>query len=426
MSKRRQRQWYRLENASKIFPANSNGRDSNVFRFACELREDVDPDILQAALDDTLTQFPFYRSILRRGFFWMYFEQSNLKARVHPENRPPCSRIFNPDVKSLLFDVSYYNKRINLEVFHALSDGAGAMHFLQQILWAYLAKKYGGTDDIEPLHYDASQFQRAEDSFNRHYRHDRPPKSRSKRIVAHTEKHSYLPQSRIQVLSAYTSLKDSLTVSKKYGVSLTVYLSAVLLEAYNESMTWKDRKRPVVLAVPVNLRRFFKSETTRNFFALVYVRYHFRNEEEDFSGILQSVREQFKEKVTAEHLTARIHRLVRVEHNPFVRGIPLFLKNPGLRIANYFVQKESTTTLSNLGQIELPTFCAEHVLGFQVYVGTERTQLTLCSYQDQLSLNFSTSFADLEVQRAFFRRLAADGLTLCLSTSEADSKEQDK
>ena len=35
--------WWRLDNAAKIFPSTSSAHDSKVFRFFCELVEDVEP-----------------------------------------------------------------------------------------------------------------------------------------------------------------------------------------------------------------------------------------------------------------------------------------------------------------------------------------------------------------------------------------------
>ena len=39
---------------------------------------------------------------------------------------------------ALLFQVSYDKNRINFEVYHALTDGTGAMHFLQELVQNYL------------------------------------------------------------------------------------------------------------------------------------------------------------------------------------------------------------------------------------------------------------------------------------------------
>ena len=64
--------WSRLENAAKIFPSTTSREDTKVFRFTCELTEMVQEAPLQAALEETLEFFPFYRYSLRRGLFWYF------------------------------------------------------------------------------------------------------------------------------------------------------------------------------------------------------------------------------------------------------------------------------------------------------------------------------------------------------------------
>ena len=58
------------------------------------------------------------------------------------EKKPPCSRLYIPDKKSLLFEVSYYENRINFEVYHALTDGTGARNFLQELVQNYLILRH--------------------------------------------------------------------------------------------------------------------------------------------------------------------------------------------------------------------------------------------------------------------------------------------
>ena len=86
-------EWTKLDNAAKIFPPNSNERDTKVFRFVCELKDDIDRNILQEAVDKTLLLFLFYQSVLRRGAFWYYFEQTELRPEVAEEYKLPCSML---------------------------------------------------------------------------------------------------------------------------------------------------------------------------------------------------------------------------------------------------------------------------------------------------------------------------------------------
>ena len=64
--------WRRLDNAAKIFPSASTGHDTTVFRFYCELNENVEHKYLQDALTKTIGQFPIFRSVMKKGLFWYY------------------------------------------------------------------------------------------------------------------------------------------------------------------------------------------------------------------------------------------------------------------------------------------------------------------------------------------------------------------
>ena len=130
--------WRKLDNAALAFPLVTGKNDTRVFRFYCQLKEEVNGEILQAALDQTMEKYPLFQAVLRKGLFWFYLEHRDIRAVVKPETEPPCSRLYIPDKKSLLFQVSYDKNRINFEVFHALTDGTGAMHFLQELVQDYL------------------------------------------------------------------------------------------------------------------------------------------------------------------------------------------------------------------------------------------------------------------------------------------------
>ena len=67
---KRNKKWIKLDNAAKIFPPTCTKRDTKVFRFVCELKEPIDKNILQHALDKTVDAFPLYNSVLKKGIFW--------------------------------------------------------------------------------------------------------------------------------------------------------------------------------------------------------------------------------------------------------------------------------------------------------------------------------------------------------------------
>lgn len=135
-------QWRKLDNAALAFPAVTGKNDTRVFRFYCELKEEIKEETLQEALERTLEKYPLFRAVLRKGLFWFYLERRDIPAVVKKEAGAPCSGLYIPDKKTLLFRVSYYKNRINFEVFHALTDGTGAMHFLMELVKNYLQETH--------------------------------------------------------------------------------------------------------------------------------------------------------------------------------------------------------------------------------------------------------------------------------------------
>ena len=216
-------QWRKLDNAALAFPAVTGKNDTRVFRFYCKLKEEVDGDILQQALERTIEKYPLYQAVLRKGLFWFYLEQREIKATVKKEDRPPCSKLYIPDKKSLLFEVSYEKERINFEVFHALTDGTGAMKFLKELVKNYLI--YAHTEEEFPdlpEEEDVTEKDHEEDSFSQYYS-EKIPKLKEKKETAARIPGRRLPQEEMHITEAVISVKETLEKSRKYGVSLTIF-----------------------------------------------------------------------------------------------------------------------------------------------------------------------------------------------------------
>ncbi|HLS33706.1 MAG TPA: alcohol acetyltransferase, partial [Brevibacterium sp.] len=134
--------WVRLDNASNIFLAARSDADPKVFRVSAELDHDVDPHLLQTALDEVYDRYPLYHAVMRRGVFWYYLQESRLRPAVTPEAEHTCAALYQVDRRSLLFRVVHHERRVSLEVFHALSDGTGALWFLTDLLDAYVGLRH--------------------------------------------------------------------------------------------------------------------------------------------------------------------------------------------------------------------------------------------------------------------------------------------
>ena len=100
------KRWSKLDNAAKIFPSTIEKTDTRVFRFYCELTEDINPKILQVAVEHTLENFPNFKMTMKRGAFWYYLEEVDIIPIVNIESRAVCSNIYDENKKDLLLGQS--------------------------------------------------------------------------------------------------------------------------------------------------------------------------------------------------------------------------------------------------------------------------------------------------------------------------------
>ena len=399
--------WRKLDNAALAFPLVTGENDTRVFRFYCQLKEEVDSDILQQALDRTMEKYPLFQAVLRKGLFWFYLEHSHIRALVKPETEPPCSRLYIPDKKSLLFQVSYYKERINFEVFHALTDGTGAMHFLQELVQNYLIlahpkknfpeigrDKKTGRGNIE------------EDSFSQYYSSD-IPKNREKKKAAVKLKGEKLVHSDMHISEVVLSVKEIHQKARSYGVSITVLLTAVMLCSIREEIPKNQQKRPVTLMIPVNLRNYFPSQSMTNFFGWIEVGYTF-SDTTTFEEVLADVKRQFEQELEKDKIAMHMNDYVRIEKNIFVRAVPLEIKKYFLMIGANLGSRSITAVYSNIGIIRLPEEYREYIRHFGIFASTNSLQMCSCSYGDEMVLGFTSKIPDDSIQRNFRRMLSEE------------------
>lgn len=264
----RTRRWYRLDNAARIFAALASRRTTTVFRVAATLTDRIDDGVLQDALDTVMPRFPCYRVRLRAGLFWHYLEEVSGRPLVQEERLAPCRPMVRARDGSWLFRVLTFGRRIAVEFSHVLTDGAGALSFLQTLVAEYLARKglTSATDGAIHRPTATPHPEEAEDSYRRFYDPSVPPPRREERAYRlHTEP---LPVDQYRVLLGSVPMAALRDLSRKHTATVTELLTAVLLAAFLDHVQTRRARarRPLRVMVPVNLRKLFPSRTMRNFF----------------------------------------------------------------------------------------------------------------------------------------------------------------
>mgnify|MGYP002679271104 FL=1 len=402
--------WRKLDNAALAFPLVTGKNDTRVFRFYCQLKETVDGEILQQALDQTMKKYPLFQAVLRKGLFWFYLERRDIHATVKQEKRPPCSSLYIPDKKSLLFQVSYHNNRMNFEVFHGLTDGTGAMNFLEELVQNYLILAHPETELPRVEHEEEiTPGDQEEDSFSQYYSSE-IPRNKEKKPAAVKLKGEKLVHSDMDITEVILNVKETLAKARSYGVSITILLTAMLLCSIQEEIPRNRQKKPVTLMIPVNLRNYFPSQSMGNFFGWIEVGYVFE-ENTSFEEVLFSVKQQFQEQLQKDKIAMNMNGYVRIEKNPFVRVVPLEIKKFFLMAGANLGSRSITAVYSNIGIIRLPEEYKEYIERFGIFASTDSLQLCSCSYGNQLVLGFTSKIPDDSIQRNFMKMLKKEEIS---------------
>lgn len=384
-----------------------------VFRYSATMADPVDQDALQRALDETVEDFPSFAVTLRTGFFWRYLQEADA-PRVHPEDGPICAPLHTGRA-SVLIRVTYYHDRINFEISHMVSDGRGALAFFKALLGAYVGERYGVTvsDDGTPT---PSRSQRVEDAFDKNYE---PGKGGGK-----MEWLPYrIPGPKLYedptYLEFHLPVKPVIDLAHQWGVSLTSVVITAMLLSVRQGMARRDvGKRVLRVGVPVDLRDAFGSQTTRNFFGMVYLSLPTTQAIPHPKDFAREVQRALTREVLPDNVKRRMNTMIRLEKNPFLRLSPVFMKDVVLRLADQ-EKRTVTTTVSNLGVVRLPPEVAAHVRNVNIITTTVGLNMCLCSFGDDLSIGLSTVYVDPNVIEGFVRFFSGLGICGYINSSRA-------
>ena len=225
----RQVRWDKLDNTAHLFPSIAGESMTNVYRISVTLKEEVQVEFLQQALDMILPKFDGFNLRMRTGVFWYYFEENGKKApKVTEEAMFPCRFIRQNKNRNYLFRVTYYKSRINLEVFHVLTDGMGGINFLRELTYQYLRLVHPELAEKEGNKLSGDTSLSREDSFVRNYRSSKP--SGFNKEKAYLIKEDKLPAGEFGVMHGRMPVSQLKKVAHGYHASLNEYLYGVCIK----------------------------------------------------------------------------------------------------------------------------------------------------------------------------------------------------
>jgi NRPS condensation-like uncharacterized protein len=415
--------WYKMDNVAKVFLASYNKRNPRSIRVSCVLNESIDRDTLERALTLTVKERPQFQVRIRRGFFWNYLERTDVMPVAVPESLGPCPSLYGGSYKGVLhYLVSYYNNRINIDMAHAISDGTGAFTLLKLLVFNYLKLRYPEEMEGASLQDTASSDDRFRNSYDHFYDDNGSPAILPKQILNKKKKAFHiqslkLPYNQLRYIEAHTEADKLLEKAREMNVSLTSLLGAMLILAISVDMPTRQRKHPITISIPVNLRNFFPSSTLRNFFNNIDIS-HFIDGSETLEALALEFDRELKESTTPERIKEQMNRYQNIEQLFLARMVPLFIKQPVVR---FFSKRETgrvTAILSNLGRITMPAETAKYISGFTDFCSTDNIFITITSYGNDLVLGIATAYSGTGTIRRLLSYIKETGSEVSLYATE--------
>lgn len=403
--------WYKLDDAAKIFPLSMRHGQMAVFRQSIYLKENIVPEILQMALNFTIKRFPSFATTVKKGFFWHYLDASKRRYAVEPESGIPCRPLPISRSASQSFRVVYYNNRVSVEYFHILTDGTGGMIFLKTLIAKYLhllgtewsrAEGILNINDIPAKNETANEFLRAE---------------KAEKLSGYTYQPALQMSGKISKVQPCRILHFKLDASRLKNVArsknatVTAYILALLFIA-GKSAT-DEPGGEMSIQIPVNMRKFYPSDTVRNFSLYCSIRLPV----DIISGtesVIGNISQQLKQETSPQNMSRMMASTKRM--GDLLRFIPLSVKAPAARfIFGFLGDKAFSNTLSNLGVVTMPPQMAQHIDSMDFILAGSCGMVT---FGNTTTLSVAKRTADPSFEEKLYDLFLADGITPAMEGSE--------
>ena len=406
--------WYELDAFAKTYSSIISEGRTTCFRLSALFTENIDIKILKEVSNFLEKKYPFYNSELKKGIFWNYLQQKKTHFMIRKEVTYPCTDIRKDNPLRII----YFNNKISIEIAHFLTDGKGALLFFQDLIEKYLEEKYfcekTNFQKIEEILESSGETEKIKkneyvDLYEKYL------KKVSKETTIKSAFHlpiKILEKGQYHVTTGEISINDLKAESKKYGTTIGKYLLAVyfkiLLDRYSQA------KNPIVIGVPVDLRKIFEETTYRNFFINITPSVDASLGAYSLSEIITYLDNYFALKITKKEFYKSIYKAMNPIGNMIIKSVPYLIKRLFFPfIFDYYGERGYTTGFSNLGIFKVDKKYEKFLKGLRFLPPPSKrckTKMGVISDNQKIYVNFGNLTANYDIERDFFIYLRKRGI----------------
>ena len=454
--------WYELDAFAKTYSSIISEGRTTCFRISALFSENIDLEILQKVVISLEKKYPFYNSELKKGIFWNYLQQKKAHFMIEEEKTYPCTDIQKDNPLRII----YFNNKLSIEIAHFLTDGKGAALFFQDLIEEYLEKKYFlenfekdkkdnlidktekkkevEIEKINKIINFGKKINKNEKDFeNKKSEKNFFEKTRellgNDSVLKNSQKNEYvdLYEKYMRKVSKETTIKSAFHLpmkilekgqyhittgeidveslkeeSKKYGTTIGKYLLSVyfkiLLDRYSQV------KNPIVIGVPVDLRKIFEETTYRNFFINITPSVDASLGAYSLSEIITYLDNYFALKITKKEFYKSIYKAMNPIQNIIIKSVPYLIKRMFFPfIFDYYGERGYTTGFSNLGILKVDKKYRKYLKGLRFLPPpSKRCKIKMGVISDckKVYVNFGNLTANYDIERDFFVYLRKRGI----------------
>ena len=406
--------WYELDAFAKTYSSIISEGRTTCFRLSALFTENIDIKILKEVSNFLEKKYPFYNSELKKGIFWNYLQQKKTHFMIRKEVTYPCTDIRKDNPLRII----YFNNKISIEIAHFLTDGKGALLFFQDLIEKYLEEKYfcekTNFQKIEEILESSDETEKIKkneyvDLYEKYL------KKVSKETTIKSAFHlpiKILEKGQYHVTTGEISINDLKAESKKYGTTIGKYLLAVyfkiLLDRYSQA------KNPIVIGVPVDLRKIFEETTYRNFFINITPSVDASLGAYSLSEIITYLDNYFALKITKKEFYKSIYKAMNPIGNMIIKSVPYLIKRIFFPfIFDYYGERGYTTGFSNLGIFKIDKKYEKFLKGLRFLPPPSKRckiKMGVISDNQKIYVNFGNLTANYDIERDFFIYLRKRGI----------------
>ncbi len=417
--------WMKIDTASIMFTCLSSKKWGRTFRMAVVFKdEDVKPEILKRAAEDLMPRYPSTHTALKKGFFWNYQEGTSLL----PEIREEFSRTLLPITLRTDgrpdFRLIYHKRRLALECAHHIGDGMGVSAYFNALVERYCELCDNPESVYTPDEPAKDEFTNA---FNTYYQ-------KGGEKAANDDVEAYqipgeIEKGFVQLLFAIANVDNIHQKAKEKGLTITEFIASAVIQGTIHQAE-KPIDKIISVAIPVNLRKYFPTDSIRNFTIQSKIDFDPKGRTDwSFDEICDTVKGQLKERLTTENLQKTLNKFGSLANNPVIGFVPNFIKLPVIRMLQHKSHSANTTIITNTGDSNIPEAIQDRIERVDGVNGDTSgygliSTCSVCSGNGLINMCFSVCSHDVSWPKECIRVLADQGVDIRVEASDAIEKEE--